>query len=241
MSSGDKPLLGYWPLRGLAQPIRLLLEYTGTDYEERLFDIKGGPGTGLAWPGNWDFSDWTNVKPTLGLDFPNLPYYLDGEVKLSQSTAILRHLARQHGLGGKSDAEMRRIDLVLDQSTDFKMGFARMCYDPEFEKKKVEFITSLPEKLEAFDKFLGAREWFAGDNISFVDFIMFETLDWMRHLHVESVVKCGNLLAFLKRFEKLPKIEEYLKSDRSKMPMFNKMAVWGSKYEERVVHPLEKA
>ena len=67
------------------------------------------------------------------------------------------------------------------------------------EKKKVEFITTLPEKLEAFDKFLGAREWFAGDNISFVDFIMFETLDWMRHLHVESVVKCGNLLAFLKR------------------------------------------
>ena len=51
---------------------------------------------------------------------------------MSQSTAILRHLARQHGLGGKSDAEMRRIDLVLDQSTDFKMGFARMCYDPEF-------------------------------------------------------------------------------------------------------------
>ena len=57
---------------------------------------------------------------------------------MSQSTAILRHLARQHGLCGKSDAEMRRIDLVLDQSTDFKMGFARMCYDPEFVSLKLQ-------------------------------------------------------------------------------------------------------
>jgi len=227
MTSVDKPALGYWDLRGLCEPIRLLLAYTGIDYEERTFGGASGP-------------DWASVKPTLGLDFPNLPHFIDGEIKLSQSTAILRHIARQHGLSGKSDEEMRRIDLILDQSTDFKMGFARMCYDPDFEKKKVEFLNTLPQKLQEFEKFLGTGEWFAGGNISFVDFIMYETLDWMRYFNVESVVKCTNLLAFMRRFEKLPKIEEYMNSGGyKKRPIFAKMAVWGNEYEERTKHPLE--
>ena len=59
--------------------------------------------------------------------------FISGEIKLSQSTAIIRHIARQHGLSGKSQAEMRRIDLVLDQSKDFfNSTFAKMCYDPDF-------------------------------------------------------------------------------------------------------------
>ena len=63
----------------------------------------------------------------------------------------------------------------------------------------MEFLNTLPQKLQEFEKFLGTGEWFAGDNISFVDFIMYETLDWMRYFNVESVVKCTNLLAFLRR------------------------------------------
>jgi len=226
MTAGEKPVLGYWDLRGLCEPIRLLLAYTGTDYEERNFK---------------DRSEWESVKPTLGLDWPNLPYFIDGEVKLSQSTAILRHIARQHGLSGKSEAEMRRIDLVLDQSKDFfNSTFAKMCYDPDFHSKKDEFLSTLPQKLQEYEKFLGTGEWFAGENISFVDFIMYERLDWMRYFNVESVVKCTNLLAFMKRFEKLPKIEKYFNSGRyKKRPILAHMAQWGNKYEERVKHPLE--
>ena len=101
--------------------------------------------------------------------------------------------------------------------------------------KKDEFLSTLPQKLLEYDNFLETRKWFAGDNISFVDFIMYDRLDWMRYFNVESVVKCTNLLAFLKRlcyfgtfdviiilqvysffcrFEKLPKIEEYYNSAR---------------------------
>ena len=53
--------------------------------------------------------------------------------------------------------------------------------------------------MQEYEKFLGTGEWFAGENISFVDFIMYERLDWMRYFNVESVVKCTNLLAFMKR------------------------------------------
>ena len=52
----------------MCEPIRLLLAYTGTDYEDRRLV---------------DRSEWASVKPTLGLDFPNLPYFIDGEAAFS--------------------------------------------------------------------------------------------------------------------------------------------------------------
>jgi glutathione S-transferase len=52
----------------LGQPIRLLVAYTEEEVEERKYEL--GP--------NFDKSDWLKVKFTLGLDFPNLPYYIDG-------------------------------------------------------------------------------------------------------------------------------------------------------------------
>ena len=63
-----------WFTFQLGQPIRLLLEYTGTDYEERSYEI--GP------PPDFDKSDWLRVKSHIGLDFPNLPYYIDGDFQL---------------------------------------------------------------------------------------------------------------------------------------------------------------
>lgn len=52
----------------LAQPIRLLLEYTGTEYEEKIYDCGPAP--------DYDKSCWFDVKFTLGLDFPNVCVYL---------------------------------------------------------------------------------------------------------------------------------------------------------------------
>ncbi|XP_030321448.1 uncharacterized protein LOC115599720 isoform X2 [Calypte anna] len=83
--------LGYWDIRGLAHAIRLLLEYTETPYQERRY--RPGPAP------DFDISDWTNEKEKLGLDFPNLPYLIDGPTKLTQSNAILRYIARKHGMG----------------------------------------------------------------------------------------------------------------------------------------------
>jgi len=52
---------------------RLVLEYTGTKYEDKM--VVCGP------PPTFDRSSWTDQKFSLGLDFPNLPYYTDEEVK----------------------------------------------------------------------------------------------------------------------------------------------------------------
>uniref|UniRef100_A0A8C3F0N6 GST N-terminal domain-containing protein n=1 Tax=Chrysemys picta bellii TaxID=8478 RepID=A0A8C3F0N6_CHRPI len=45
---------------------------------------------------DYDKSQW--IKEKLGLDFPNLPYLIDGKNKLTQSNAILWYIVRKHKL-----------------------------------------------------------------------------------------------------------------------------------------------
>lgn len=63
-------VLGYWDIRGLAQPIRMILEHAGADYKDTQYSCGPAP--------DYDRSAWTSVKYTLALDFPNLPYLIDG-------------------------------------------------------------------------------------------------------------------------------------------------------------------
>lgn len=152
------PVLGYWDIRGLAQPIRLLLAHMDVKVEEKRYACGPAP--------DFDRSAWLKEKTTLGLDFPNLPYYIDGDVKVTQSMAILRYLARKHGLEGKTDAEKLRADMTEQQFADFRMNWVRLCYNPDFDKLKGEYLKTLPASLEQFSGFLGKHKYFAGDNVS---------------------------------------------------------------------------
>ncbi|KAK2898589.1 hypothetical protein Q8A67_010007 [Cirrhinus molitorella] len=215
--------LGYWDIRGLAQPVRLLLEYTGTKYEEKLYSCGEAP--------NYDRSCWLNDKDKLGLAFPNLPYLEDGDTKVVQSNAILRYIARKHNLCGETEEEQMRVDILENQAVDFRNGFAQLCYG-DFDKNKSCYNEKLSGTLKQFSDFLGDRKWFAGGKITFVDFIMYELLDLHRMLHAECLDDYRNLRSFLDHFESLEKIAEYMKSDKFiKTPVNNKMAKWGNKKE----------
>ena len=69
-----------------------------------------------------DFDDkcWTEKKFTMGMPFPNLPYIVEGDFKLTQSLAILRYLASKLGLAGSSPQESAVLDMVADQLNDWR-------------------------------------------------------------------------------------------------------------------------
>ena len=216
----SKPVLGYWDIRGLAQPIKLLLAYTGTEYQDKKFPCGPGP--------EFDRSQWFDNKFSFGLDFPNLPYYIDGDVKLSQSNAILRYIARKHDMLGKTDKEKAMVDMMAEESMDFRNGWVRLCYNPDFENLKDGYLTNLDTKLQQFSKFLAKKTWFAGDSLTFVDFVMYELIDQHKFLAPNCLKKYENLEAFQSKFEELPKIAEYMKSSAfMKTPLNNKMAKFG--------------
>lgn len=70
------PSVGYWGIRGLGAPIKYLLHFAGQPFQDKQYIRK---------PPNYDCPEWVEDKANgLKLDFPNLPYYIDGDVRLTQ-------------------------------------------------------------------------------------------------------------------------------------------------------------
>ena len=80
---------------------------------------------------------------------------------------------------------------------------------------------TLKQKLHEFNRFLGPNPWFAGDNITFVDFSIYEWLEQARILAPNVVGEFKSIQEFLERFEQLPKIKEYMESERFLKRPFN--------------------
>jgi hypothetical protein len=78
-----KVKLCYWKIRGLAQNARLLLAYFGVEFEDYHYTSSD----------KWFLED----KLHLGLDFPNLPYLIDGEFNITESGAIYRYIIKKWG------------------------------------------------------------------------------------------------------------------------------------------------
>nr|XP_022302683.1 glutathione S-transferase Mu 3-like [Crassostrea virginica] len=211
------PSLGYWKIRGLAQPIRLLLNYAGEEFEDVQYEQGDAP--------EYSREAWFSVKNTLGLAFPNLPYYIDGDIKITQSNSILRYIGEKHGLLGKSAKEKVDCDMMVENAMDFRNGVVRLCYNKDYEKLKDDYFKNVMDKLKQFNAFLGDKSWFAGENITICDFPMYELLDQHKLMKPGILDGFPNLVKFVERFESLPKIKAYMASDKfMSRPVNNKVA-----------------
>lgn len=201
------PILGYWEARGRAEPIRYLLHYSGTTFVDKRYPL--AEEFGLRHP------EWMNDKFNLGLEFPNLPYYMDEEVKLSQSIAILRYLGRKHGLAPDTtdSQQIARADIMEQQCVDFFNGLRTLAYNPNFTTEKVEYIKKLPYKIQLFENALGNNSWLLGQKITYVDFFLFEVLDRHRYLDPNFLNTFPKVKAYVDRFECLPNVAKYRESE----------------------------
>jgi len=84
-------------------------------------------------------------------------------------------------------------------------------------------------KLEQLSKFLGQQAWFAGPNLTWIDFVLYELLEAHRLFSEDIFQHFANLGAFLKRFEAIPAVGRYQHSQRCTMwPINDNMAKWGT-------------
>lgn len=216
------PTLAYWDIRGLAQPIRLLLHYVGQDFENKMYSTGGPP----------DFSreSWLKDKFNLNLDFPNLPFYMDGDIKITQTNAILRHIARKHNMCGTTDEERAVVDMMADQVMDLRNGFVRLCYNPKFTDYLPGYLEQLPTTLQPFETFLADKQFIIGDKLTFPDFHLYEMLFAHRELKSDCLNNFPKLTSYMTRFENVPAIKAYMESpEYMTAPLNNKMAKFGNK------------
>ena len=83
-------------------------------------------------PPEFSKDGWFNVKPTLGLAFPNLPYLIDQEagVNVTETFAIHQYLAAKYSpdLLGKTPAEQAHIAMLAGKIYETKMAITGPSY-----------------------------------------------------------------------------------------------------------------
>ena len=61
-------------------------------------------------------------------EISQIPYYIDDDVKLSQTFAILKYLGRKHKLDPQSEEERKRVDLIEAEAEDMRVNWVNLCY-----------------------------------------------------------------------------------------------------------------
>lgn len=216
--------LHYFDTRGLAEPIRLTLADLGLDWEEMAHSAE----------------TWKEAKPK-GIEsglftFGQMPAleYTDADGKqftMTQSTAILQFLGRQHGLYGTqalSDEQVIKVDVVTGGVADVKKRYKSVAYSKpsDLAKELEEYKTFLDLWLPYFERLAPARGLSAADEsftvpdyitgcFTIADALLYDTLDTcVLRVDPGALSSFPKLRALMKRIESRANIAAYLKSPR---------------------------
>ena len=120
---------------------------------------------------------WTSVKPDLGLDFPNLPYFIDGEVRLTETLAILKYVAAKYGqekkMLGETVEDQGRVEMLAHVLADTMMNATMPCYVESDKLKVSEVCLKLMQPIVAYLETTKGT-CLVGNNLTYVDFMLFE-------------------------------------------------------------------
>ncbi|KAM9244501.1 glutathione S-transferase Mu 1-like [Dugong dugon] len=155
---------------------------------------------------------------------------IDGAHKITQSNSILCYIALKHSMcewvWGQTEMEKIPIDILENQVMDTCMDLVMLCYNPDFEKLKSQYLEGLPDKMRLFSQFLGKQLWFAGDKITFVDFLAYDVLNLNSIFEPKCLDMFPHLKDFMARFEDLNRISAYIKSSHFlSRPIYTKQAM----------------
>ncbi len=209
MMEKKEPLtLGYWNIRGMAEPIRMLMEHLGVNYKEELYELGPGP--------EFNRDQWLKQKFSLGLDFPNLPYLIDSPLKITESLAIMRYICHKFEpkLLGTTLEEWAYVDMLAGVLYDLIQAKGDIMYSPDPTKVPQRRFDSLNATVKRFAEMLNTKKFLAGDKLTYVDFIAAEALESINDL-IEPIFKTyPSLERYHKDVLSLPNVHKYKTSEK---------------------------
>lgn len=206
----------YFPIRGLAELPRLIMEVGGISYKN-------------TYP-----TDWSKEKSHT--TFGQIPILIEKQVNprdkttqigqeftLPQSGAISRYLSRKVGLAGSSEHETAMIESIYESLVDIRTHWLKAYYAADVDKAKAMntfFQENFVNWSSFFERFLDKHsgDFILGDKMNYADLLLFILCDgWLeyRHdiLHARPYMK--KVYTSVKDH---PKVVEYIKSDRRHKP-----------------------
>ncbi|GMR37815.1 hypothetical protein PMAYCL1PPCAC_08010, partial [Pristionchus mayeri] len=191
--------LHYFKIRGLAEPIRMMLIDNGVEFENVMF-LKD--------------EKWFNeTKKTFA--FGQVPCLKEGSMEIPQSGAIIRHLARKLNLAGETEEEKVFADFFAEGLRDVHDKYCDMIYR-DYGSKDTFLATTYPAewaKVEALlKKHANGEKFVLGDKISYADYLLFEELDIALILSPSSLDAFPVLKAYHARFAKREGLQAHFAS-----------------------------
>ena len=150
------------------------MAYMGKYYHMKEYELGDAP--------EYSADQWKNEKFNLGLDFPNLPYLIDGEVKLTESLAIHRYLANKHQPELLGASPQQRAEVSMLEGLICGSGLKNLVTGPCYANKKEEALQAIKDKLPQIANYIGINSFLTGSTPVYIDFYFFELLELMAYI-----------------------------------------------------------
>ncbi|GMS83398.1 hypothetical protein PENTCL1PPCAC_5573, partial [Pristionchus entomophagus] len=188
--------LYYFAVRGLAEPIRMMLIDNGVAFEDVTFPRHG--------------DEWPEIKKQFV--FGQVPALKEGDMEIPQSGAIIRHLARKLNLAGDTEEEKVFTDFFSEGLRDLHDKYCEMIYG-NYNSKDAFLATTYPAewtKVESLlKKYHNGEKFVLGDKLSYADYVLFEELDIALILSPSALDAFPILKAYHTRFAKREELQAH--------------------------------
>lgn len=193
----------YFPVRGRAEPIRLLLSALGVPFDEQLVARE----------------TWLQFKTEMPLG--QVPVLVESEglskTLIPQTQAILRHLGRTHGAYGTDEGTMMRCDIVAETVLDVRLPLAGLLA-PNVRGKdpaalKLCFEQTLPPLLSRLSTLYNGP-YFTGETLVWADCAAYDVLDNLSIISPDILKNFSELNEFMGAMRSHPALQNYLAQQR---------------------------
>lgn len=206
MYEKNEPIrIGYWKIRGLAQPIRYILAYCEHPWEEDVYEQGNAP--------NFSIEQWTNKKNTLNLPFPNMPYMIAEECNLTDVHAIMIYIATKFcdEVVPQTAEDKARADQLYSLMKEVKSAITGPCY---VGTEKVQLKEQVKEKMAPLVTTLGKKDYLVGDSLTYIDFIFLELCEFADYLTEDFINNNKNIAKYVKKVKGNKQLKKYFASTK---------------------------
>jgi glutathione S-transferase len=204
------PTLTYFSSRGRAELIRLVCAAAGVAYQEKKL--------GVYHPVD-KTPDFEALKATGTLPFDMVPLWEEPDgFRLAESDAIVRHVARTHGLYGRDAREAARCDMIFSGADGLRVDLRRLVSVAPTERAALrEELREriVPRWLGYFERMLAANggDFIVGNAMTYADVALFLAFENLRDNGFGGTyAACPKLAAHAERIAAQPGLARYLAS-----------------------------
>lgn len=221
--------IGYWSIRGLGAPLRMMAMYKNVPVRCECYDRiekEDGGFDSTAW--------FSGAKTTLKESncLINLPYVKDGDIIVAQTNACFQYLGRKLGMLGTNERELIDCEQLLCEVMDLRNKVVSFSYGRDQNPQKWFQSVAAAGQLEKLNLWLerkyatnsAAATFFVGEDATAPDFHIWEMMDQLQliaryfQISPDPLAEFPHLVTFHKNFASLPQNARYLSSRLAKLP-----------------------